>query len=75
MHPDLVIRAPEVFEFFLKWDFNATTQFVAEECLEQAGEEQYETAAVCYLKDQQAVWITWVPPDVFQRVRLALDIQ
>ena len=62
---------PEVVELLRKWDFKASTQFVAEGCLKET-KKDFEKAAVCYLKQEQAVWGQWMPPDVSKRVRDAL---
>jgi len=71
VHPDLVSDAPDVVELLRKWDFKASTQFVAEDCLKNA-ENDFEAAAVCYLKQEQAVWTQWMPTEVAQKVRKAL---
>ena len=71
VHPSLISDAPDVVELLRKWDFKASTQFVAEDCLSQTNKD-FERAAVCYLKQEQAVWTQWMPPDVAKRVREAL---
>lgn len=55
VHLDMISEAPEVVEFLRKWDFKASTQFVAEDCL-KGTEKDFEKAVVCYLKKEQAVW-------------------
>lgn len=70
-HPTLVSKAPEIVELLRKWDFKTSTLFAAEECLEDT-KTDFQTAAICYLMDQQAVWSQWMPPDVAQKVRDAL---
>jgi ABC-type proline/glycine betaine transport system substrate-binding protein len=73
VHPSLVADAPDLLELFRRWDFKESTLFVAEGCLDEAGGD-FETAATCYLKREQAVWTQWVPTDVAQRVREALNV-
>ena len=71
VHPSLVSLAPDIVELLRKWDFKSSTQFVAEECL-KATKKDFEKTAVCYLKNQQAVWSNWMPPEVAIKVREAL---
>ena len=71
MHPSLISDAPDVVELLRKWDFQESTQFVAEDCLKET-KKDFEKAAVCYLKREQAVWTQWMPTDVSQKVRAAL---
>lgn len=74
VHPSLVANAANLVEMFRKWDFKASTLFVAEDCLKQM-EKDFEKAAVCYLKKEQAVWSQWATIDATQRVREALRRQ
>ena len=71
VHHSLIFAAPDVVELLRKWDFNKSTQFAAEECLEETGED-FDEAAVCYLKNEQAVWAQWMPTEVADKVREAL---
>lgn len=71
VHPDLVSDAPDIVELLRKWDFNKSTQFAAEECLEETSQD-YDAAAICYLKNEEAVWAQWMPTEVAQKVRQAL---
>ena len=58
VHLSLVANAADLVELFRKWDFKASTMFVAEDCLKES-EKDFEKAAVCYLKKEQAVWSQW----------------
>ena len=71
VHPSMVSAAPDVVELLRKWDFKASTQFVAEGCLKET-KRDFEKAAVCYLKQEQAVWSQWMPAEVAKKVREAL---
>lgn len=72
VHPSLIWDAPEVVELLRKWDFTASTQLVAEECLKEAT-KNFEKAAVCYLKAEEAVWTQWLAPEAIYKVREALN--
>lgn len=63
VHPSLVSNAPDAVELLRKWDFKASTQFAAEKCLEET-KKDFEKAAICYLKQEQAVWTQWLPNEV-----------
>lgn len=71
VHPSMVSAAPDIVELLRKWDFKASTQFVADECL-KATKKDFNKTAVCYLKNQEAVWSNWMPTDVAINVREAL---
>jgi len=71
VHPSMVSKAPDIVELLRKWDFKESTQFVAENCLKET-EQDFEAAALCYLKNEQAVWTQWMPPEVAKKVREAL---
>lgn len=47
VHHSLISAVPDVVELLRKWDFKESTQFAAEECLEENG-ENFDKAAVCY---------------------------
>ena len=72
VHPSLISDAADVVELLRKWDFIASTQYVAEDCLEETGKD-FERAAVCYLKNQESVWTQWMPQEVAEKVREALE--
>lgn len=74
VHPSLVAEAADLVELFRKWDFKESTLFVAEECMGETGGD-FEKAAVCYLKKEQAVWTQWVTTKAARKVREALLIQ
>ena len=44
MRTDLIDEAPEVAEFFKKWDFNAGNQLAAEGYLNESGAEYADVA-------------------------------
>ena len=71
VHPSLISNAPDIVELLRNWNFKESTQIVAEECLEET-KKDFERAAICYLKREQAVWGQWMPPEVSQKVREAL---
>ena len=74
VHPSRISKAPGIVELLRKWDFKESTQIVAESCLNKA-EKDFEKAAVCYLKKEQAVWSRWRTIDATEKVRKALRDQ
>ena len=74
VHPSLVANAADLVELFRKWDFKESTLFVAEGCINENGGD-FDKAAVCYLKKDQAVWTQWVTTKAAQKVREALQDQ
>ena len=71
VHPSLPGRAPEVIEFFRKWDFTAGSQ-VATEAWMGENEADFPEAAIWYLNNQEDVWTPMVPADVAAKVKAAL---
>lgn len=72
VHPDLMIRAPEVVDFLQRWDFRAESQVAVESWIEE-NEASLEEGALWFLKNQQSVWREWTTDDVAQRVVSALE--
>jgi len=64
-------RAPEIVDFLRMWGMDATVQIEAETYL---AEHSIEDTAVWYLRNKESLWTQWVPADVAQRVRQALDV-
>ena len=55
--------------FLLKWDLDTATQVLVEE---KYGEfNSYMETTIWFLKNQEAVWTTWVPPEVAETVKNA----
>ncbi len=69
VHPSLIELAPDVMLFLLKWDLDTATQVLVEE---KYGEfNSYMETTIWFLKNQEAVWTTWVPPEVAETVKNA----
>jgi|SRR5690625_3478846 len=69
---DFVDRAPEVAEFFSNIQ---TSSDIANEALVFIQEEEVSAydAAVKFLQEEEDLWMTWVPDDVANKVKAALD--
>ena len=72
VHPDMTRKAPEVVDFLRLWGLDASTQVEAEKFLAQVGNE-IEDTALWYLQTKESLWTEWVPKDVADRVKQALD--
>ena len=73
VHPSLLEWAPQVMEFLRKWDLDTDTQVAVEEKLLETGD--YDETVVWFLKNHEDVWIRWVTPEVFEKIRAALTLQ
>ena len=72
VHPSLIARAPEVVEFLRLWHIDAASQIAAEDHMASTG-GSFEETALWFLQTQEAVWTQWVPSEVADRVREALE--
>ena len=72
VHPSLALRAPEVQAFLGKWHLDADTQVELEAVYTDFGENA-ELTAIKFLEDKEALWTQYVPEDVAERVKKALD--
>ena len=71
VHESLIERAPDLVQFFRKWDFTAATHIATEAWMTENNEAP-DTAAIYYLKTFGDVWEAFVPEDVAARVNQAL---
>ena len=71
MHESLIERAPELVQFFRRWDFTAATHIQTEAWMTDNNETS-DAAAIYYLENYGDVWGAFVPDDVTARVRDAL---
>ncbi|MDE2970222.1 MAG: ABC transporter substrate-binding protein [Chloroflexota bacterium] len=69
MRTDLVEQAPDVVEFFKKWDFNAGNQLAAEGYLNDAGAD-YPEVAEWFLANTED-WKNWVTPEALAKIEAA----
>ena len=67
---EIAEQAPEVVEFFDKWDFNAGNQLAAEGYLNESGAE-YAEVAVWFLQNTED-WKNWVTPDALAKIEAAV---
>ena len=72
VHPTLVPRAPDVIEFLRKWDFTAAVD-VAANAYKAETDASFDEVATWFLKNHEASWSQWVPTDVAQNVKDALE--
>jgi hypothetical protein len=60
-------------EFLRRWDLDTATQVSVEERYSETGD--YAETVIWFLKNREDVWIRWVPPDVFEKVRDVLTVR
>ena len=72
VHPTLLPRAPDVIEFLRKWDFTAAVD-VAANAYKAETDASFDEVATWFLKNHEASWSQWVPADVAQKVKDALE--
>lgn len=66
---DVAEKAPDVIEFFEKWDFNAGNQLAAEGYLNDSGAD-YADVAVWFLANTEE-WKNWVTPEALAAIEAA----
>lgn len=71
VHESLIERAPDLVQFFRRWNFTAATHIDTETWMTQNNESPDE-AALYYLENFGDVWKGFVPDDVAERVNAAL---
>lgn len=69
---NLLEQAPEVIEFL---EYYETTSDIASDALTYIQEEDASTydAAVKFLQDHEALWTEWVPEDIAEKVKDAIQ--
>ena len=74
VHPTMVQRAPDVIEMLRLWSF---TDPQIGEVLQYRSQTDAsaEEAAIWFLTNREAIWSSWVPSDVANRVKAALAAQ
>ena len=73
VHSSLLERAPQVMEFLRKWDLDTDTQVAVEERYSETGD--YDETVGWFLKNHEDVWIRWVTPEVFEKIRAIITPQ
>ena len=71
VHASLPDRAPDVMEFFDRWDYAVASQNELVLWLDE-NNAATEDGAIHFLRTQRDVWSAWVPDDVAERVDVAL---
>ena len=71
VHESLIDRAPELVQFFRRWDFTAKSQIATEAWMGE-NNETTDAAAINYLQNFSDLWEEYVPEDVAARVHEAL---
>ena len=71
VHETLIDRAPELVQFFRRWDFTAGSHIATEAWMTE-NNETTDAAAVYYLQNFSDIWEGYVPADVAARVHEAL---
>jgi glycine betaine/proline transport system substrate-binding protein len=69
MRTELIEKAPDVAEFFGKWDFNAGNQLAAEGYLNESSAE-YSEVAEWFLANTED-WKNWVTPEALANIEAA----
>ena len=73
VHPSLTTAAPDVIQFLRNWDFNIDLYTeVAKYMADNPGSEAQD-GALWFLRNNEAIWSSWVPADVAQKVKDALE--
>ena len=70
MRKDLINHAPDVVDFFSKWDFNAGNQLAAEGYMTDSGAD-FPEVAEWFLQNTDE-WKNWVTPDALSKIEAAL---
>ena len=70
MRSDLADKAPDVLEFFQKWDFNAGNQLAAEGYLNES-DADYPEVADWFLANTED-WKSWVTPEALAKIEAAI---
>ena len=70
MRSDLIEEAPDVLEFFEKWDFNAGNQLAAEGYLNESDAE-YADVAAWFLANTDD-WKNWVTPEAQAKIEAVI---
>ena len=71
VHASLPDRAPDVMEFFDRWDYTVASQNELVLWLDE-NNAATEDGAIHFLRTRRDVWSAWVPDDVAERVDAAL---
>ena len=71
VHPSMVQRAPEVIEMLRLWSFTDEQIGEALSYRDQTDASAQETA-IWFLTNREAIWSSWVPTDVANRIKAAL---
>lgn len=71
VHRTLPERAPDIYDFLLAWEFTAESYLDTAEWMD-ANEETPQNAAFWFLRNRRAVWSSFLPADIVERVDAAL---
>ena len=71
VHESLIERAPELVQFFRRWDFTAKSHIATEAWMNE-NNETTDAAALYYLENFSDIWEQYVPEDVAVRVQKSL---
>lgn len=71
VHRTLPERAPDIHDFLLAWEFTAESYLDTAAWMD-ANDETSENAAFWFLRNKRAVWSSFLPSDVAERVDAAL---
>ncbi len=71
VHESLIERAPELVQFFRRWDFTAASHIETEAWMTENNETS-DAGALYYLNNFSDIWEQYIPEDVAVRVHEAL---
>ena len=72
VHPSLPVRAPDVIEFLINWDFNIDVYTAAAQWAD-ANDASVEETAMAWLENESGLWMSWVSEEAAAGVQAALD--
>ena len=72
VNSDLLSAAPDVIQMLRKWDFNVEEYKAAFQWQVQNPNSDNAATALWWLRDNEAVWTTWVTADAAEGVKAAL---
>ena len=73
VHPDLLTAAPDVIEFLRAWDMNIERYDAVGKWRQANPDADINDTALWWLKNNEALWSTWVTEEAAEAVKEALE--